>query len=263
VHVLRVGTSNDFASDVPDEERGWHIASRMLAEASGLPVETVLKRAWPTAELADHVERWLGEYAPEMVVLHVNNFWYGHESAPLWFERKFGRAGNSMTSAGLRLGKTKLLADNRIGIATSRALTRVLPTATHFTVPQVARAMEAVIQRVLSKEGPLLVVRGNDHWERVPMSSKRANDRNIARNRAMSSAMSAVCERHHVPYVERPVVTEAEMRSQLSAARFHNSAEGERISGTVDGRAMVAAWLGATDAHTAAKIGARRPGNPP
>ena len=240
--VLRIGTSNDVAGGLPEEQRAWHIASRMLGEASGEPVETILKRAWPTAEIPEHVGRWMDEYHPDVVVLQVSNFWYGHESVPLWLERKFGRAGSYLADAGLKLGKHRWFADNRLAITMSRALVRVLPSATHFTVEQVAVAMEATMQKVLSREGPLLVVRGNDHWAKLPLSTRRSNNRNIARNAAMSRTMRVICERHHTPYVERPVVSEAEMRSMLNGARWHNSTAGERISGEVDGRAMVAAW---------------------
>jgi len=242
MRVVRVGTSNDYAGVVPQEQRGWHIASQMLSEAAGEPVETILKRAWPTAELASHIVRWLDEYDPDLVLLQVSNFWYGHESAPLWFERRLGRPGKYLADTGLRLGKKPWLADNRLGVAASRALVRVLPSATHFTVAQVVEAMESAIQRVVAREGPVLVVRGHDHWEKLPMSSRRANNRNIARNRAMSAAMRDLCARYRVPYAERPPVSRAEMRTMLAAAQFHNSVEGERISGEVDGRMMVAAW---------------------
>lgn len=244
MRVLRVGTSNDSSGSLPEEQRGWHIASTMLADASGEPVDTILKRAWPTAEFPEHVARWLDEFEPDVVVLQVSNFWYGHESVPLWLERKFGRAGAYLSDAGLRLGKRRWFADSRLAIASSRALVRVLPSATHFTVQQVAATMEAGMQKVLSREGPILVVRGNDHWAKLPMSTRRANNRNIQRNAAMSRAMRAICERHRTPYVERPTVSEAEMRKMLNDARWHNSADGERISGEVDGRAMVAAWRG-------------------
>jgi hypothetical protein len=62
----------------------------------------------------------------------------------------------------------------------------------------------------------------------------------------MSAVMQAVCARYRVAYVERPPVSVEELRTMLGTARFHNSAEGERISGEVDGRAMVGVWKAGT-----------------
>ena len=242
MRLLRIGSSNDFAGHIPEDQRGWAIAARMLEEAIGEPVETVLKRSWPSADFPGVVARWIEDLAPDLVVIQVNNFWYGHESVLLWWERKFGRAGERVTKLGLRVGKSPLLNDNRWGLRFNRWLLRVLPGATHFTVPQVAASMEATLRRVLVHEGVVVLVRGNEHWEKLPMADARHNRRNAARNQAMSRAMRTVCDRLHVPYYERPPVGPKELEQILGQARWHYSIEGERLAGLYDGEAMVSVW---------------------
>lgn len=245
VKVLRIGNSNDNVGGIPEAQRGWSVASRMLGEASGEVVETILKRAWPNASFPALVDEWMAEHDPDVVLIQVNNFWYGHYSAPLWFERKFGRAGVAMTRAGLRAGKHPWLAENAAYIRLNRALLRILPSTTHFTVREVAASMEATMRKVLSYEGTLLVIRGNDHWAKLPMSSKRQNDRNIARNVAMSNAMRAICQQLRVPYIERESIGERDMDEMLGVGRWHASALSQRVSGELDGAAMVSAWAAA------------------
>ena len=240
--MLRVGTSNDESGNVPESSRAWFVAEKMLAEATGEPVETILKRGWPNESYALAVSRWMEEYRPEIVVLQVNNFWYGHESVPLWFERRFGRAGKKVNSLTDRVGKTEWFAESRFGLALSRGLGRMLPSATHFSIKEIVACMEAAMRKVLAEEGSILLVRGNENWAQLPFASERQNRRNLARNAQMSAAMQQLCDRLHVPYFERGLVPKDEMGIVLNGARWHNSAEGERRIGEFDGEAMLAAF---------------------
>jgi hypothetical protein len=241
MRVLRLGTSNDDAGSLPEEQRAWKIAERHLAGWAGEAVETTLKRAWPNAQFPSLVERWVDEHEPDLVVLQVNNFWYGHESIPLWFERRLGRAGKSLSSAGLKVGKSAWFADNRWAQMFNRKLLSILPKATHFTVAEVAVCMEGAMRKVLAHEGVVLLVRGNEDWAAMPMATRRFNRRNAARNAAMSGAMRSVCERLRVPYSQRPTLHAGEVRT-VNGAGWHNNAEGERLAGEFDGQAMASAW---------------------
>ncbi|MEO8541769.1 MAG: hypothetical protein ABI577_18665 [bacterium] len=245
MRVLRVGNSNDDAGGLPEEQRAWHIAARLLSERTGEPVDTILKRGWPTAEFATALGRWMDELEPEFVVLQVNNFWYGHESVPLWFERRFGGAGKSVTRVGKAVGNSPLFAERPWGLFANRTLLRALPGATHFTPAEVAAAMEAAMRKVLAHERAVLMVRGHENWAELPMAGKRHNRRNAARNAAMSVAMREVCDRLHVPYFERPPVTARELKASLGTSRYHNSAHGEQAIGEFDGEAMASAWMAA------------------
>jgi hypothetical protein len=244
MRVLRFGTSNDDAGALPLERRGWRLAEGTLAEALGEQVETILKRAWPDERFPNFIDKCIRECQPDMVVLQVNNFWYGHESAPLWFERRLGRAGAALNSAALHIGKSAWMADNRWVQMVNRRVLAVLPKATHFTISEVATAMEAAMRRVTTHESIVLLVRGNENWAVMPMATRGFNRRNAARNAAMSNAMRGLCERMRVPYFERPVVPAGELETQ-NGAGFHNNEEGERQLGAFDAEAMLTAWRAA------------------
>ncbi|MGE3074978.1 MAG: hypothetical protein AB7N24_02515 [Dehalococcoidia bacterium] len=242
LRVLRVGNSNDLAGKLPDEARAWKIAADMFAAATGEPVETILKRAWPNEAFPGIVEGWMNEYRPDLVVLQVNNFWYGHASTPLWLERRFGRAGKAVGGTGLAISRKKWFVEGRVSVLASRALLRVLPSATFFPVEEVGERMEQAMRKVLAHEGVVLLVRGNERWAKLPMSTKRVNDRNLRLNEAMSSTMRTICDRLRVPYFQRPLVEEHELRDFLDDARWHNGEKGERVIGEYDGQAMIDAW---------------------
>jgi hypothetical protein len=245
MRVIRVGTSNDYAGPMPETQRAWKIAEQILAEHAGEPVETILKRAWPSAALPPLVERWMDEYQPDMVVLQVNWFWYGYESTPLRFERRFGKTGARLSSAGLKVGNTPWFADNRWTRLGTRALARAVPGATHFTVPEVAATMEAAMRKVLAHEGVVLLVRGSDDWVRLPMASKRRNRRDATRTAEMARALRTICDRLNVPYRQRAKLTVEDLKTEVNAAQWHNTPAGERLAGEFDGAAMVEAWQAA------------------
>ncbi len=239
MRILRIGTSNDDQTPVPEAQRGWKIAEQMLAEATGEPVETVLRRGWPNSKFGDRLEAWMEELQPDFVVIQVNNYWYGHESIPLWLHRRLGRVGDSVGSVGAKVGRWSWVADNRVAQLVNRRAPDVLPYATHFSVAEVASGMESALRRVLTHEGVLLLVRGNEDWH-IPTASARFNRRNRARNAAMSAAMREVCERLRVPYAQRPSNPE-EVRT-VNNAGFHSAPEEQQNAGAFDGESMIAAW---------------------
>jgi hypothetical protein len=241
MRVLRFGTSNDNAGSVPIDRRGWKLAELALTEVLGEPVDTVLKRAWPNERLPHFIEQCLAEYQPDMVVLQVNNFWYGHESIPLWFERRFGRAGTALNKAAQNVGKSAWLSDNRWAQMLNRRVMTILPHATHFSVAEVADSMEAAMRKVVAHEGIVLLVRGNENWAAMPMATRGFNRRNAARNAAMSAAMSRLCAQMRVPYFERRTVPADEMET-LNEAGWHNNETGERQLGAFDAASMLSAW---------------------
>ena len=228
-------------SGLAERQLGWKIAEEFLAEALGEPVETILKGAWPNEAFPDLVGRWTEQYRPDVVVIQVNNFWYGYESIPLWLERRLGLVGRRLGQSGMMVGNTPWFADSRLGQVINRTMLRLLPGETHFTVPDVARCMELTIRRVLSHEGTALVVRGNDDWPAFPMATKSFNRRNALRNEQMSGAMQEMCRRLHVNYVQLPPVDPRELKLILNSARWHYNEHGERRSGELDGRAMLEA----------------------
>lgn len=243
MRILRIATSNDDQTPVPEGQRAWKIAETMLAQAVGEPVETVLRRGWPNEKFPGRLEAWIEELEPDFVLIQVNNYWYGHESIPLWFDRRLGRAGRSLGSAGAKLGKWSWVADNRWAQLAIRRAPDFLPYATHFSIAEVASCMELALRKVLAHEGVILLVRGNEDWP-IPTASGRFNRRNHTRNLAMSAAMKDVCDRLRVPYAQRPSLTASEITT-LNGAGFHSTADEQRKAGEFDGAAMIAAWRSA------------------
>src|SRR6185437_9694022 len=124
-------------------------------------------------------------------------------SVPLWFERHLGRAGRSLSDAVQRLSKSSGFSDNRWLQMANRRLVSLLPKATHFTTEEVALCLEAAIRKVLSHEGVLVLIRGNDDWAKMPFATRGFNRRNAARNAAMSAALRDVCARLRVQYYQQ------------------------------------------------------------
>ncbi len=83
MRVLRLGNSQDLNSLVPELQRSWRIAERMLQEAAGERVETVLKPILMSAQVPDIVDGWMVRYCPEVVVLIASGIWYTYDSSLL------------------------------------------------------------------------------------------------------------------------------------------------------------------------------------
>ncbi|MBK9611492.1 hypothetical protein [Candidatus Amarobacter glycogenicus] len=103
--LLRLGNSDDIDPSVPDDQKNWYVAGKVLEEAIGEPVETVVKAIWPGEELPRKVSEWIDEYRPDMVFLKVTWVWYGYESVPRRIERIFGRVGKPVARAGVEGGE--------------------------------------------------------------------------------------------------------------------------------------------------------------
>ncbi len=243
MRVLRLGTSNDDTPELPEEQRGWKIAERMLAESAGEPVDTVLKRAWPNEAFPAMVGRWMDEYEPDLVVLRINWFWYGYESIPLWFERRMGRFGRWLARIGIRVGESPGFADNRYAQFVRRSLTKVLPSTAYFTPAELAATLEAVLRRVVRNENVVVLVRGTDGWDWAPMYSDKQMRRQHLRGLEVRRRMEAICDELHVRFIYTDRArSRDELETGLNSARWHNNADGERRAGEIDGQAMVTAW---------------------
>ena len=232
---------------MPEEQRGYRIAERMLAEAVGEPVETIARGAWPDASFPERFERWIDEHEPELVFLKVNWYWYGYESLPLRFERLFGKPGKALGRAGLRAGKNPRFASSRSLQAGRRALTRLVGGgATHFTPEQIVDCIDACIRRGAAHENLTLVVRGpsmSGGWGYAPMTSKATWRRHDARREYIARHLKAACDRHHVFYLSQETkLTKEELKGRLTPAWFRSSPTGHTYMGRDEGEAMIAAW---------------------
>ncbi len=72
--VLWLGSSNDVNDAVPEPQRTIAVAATQFTQATGVPIEVEFRKIWPGPELPALVERWLGRYEPDMVVIHTNSY---------------------------------------------------------------------------------------------------------------------------------------------------------------------------------------------
>ena len=161
MRILRLTNSNDFAGDVSDSDRSYRAVEAAMEAAFGEPVETIRKVIWPADDLPDIVERWVGEYRPDIVLLKPNSFWYAYESVPARVGRKLGwlgRAGQSVGDSGFRAARQPWLAYNPVFRKFRYIAQATIGGDTHLPVEYCLANMEAVIRRVL-RHGDTVPVR--------------------------------------------------------------------------------------------------------
>ena len=160
VRVLRLANSDDVVGDVPPALRSAAISERVLAEAVGEPVETVRRTVWPSDDLPDLVERWIGRYEPDLVSLTVASFWVAFASVPLRLQRRLPVIGPPLASFAFRAAGNERLAHNAAFRAVRRTMLRCIGGDYHFEPEYIVPLMEECFRRVLRSEDVGLAVRG-------------------------------------------------------------------------------------------------------
>lgn len=74
MRVLRLGSSIDIEGETPVDQFASAIAERILSDASGETVETVLRLPWPSASLPGLLEGWITETSPDLVCFTISSF---------------------------------------------------------------------------------------------------------------------------------------------------------------------------------------------
>jgi hypothetical protein len=194
-----MGTSNDAYGELPEEARSYRIAQAIVAEATGEPVELILKRAWPTLDFPEVVDRWMGRYEPDLAYLSVPAYSFLFESVPLKLRRKFGRIGEKLGQAGQRASKEPWLAGTPFFKFGRRLAQLTIGGATHFEPEQVIESMTGAIRVVVRNEGTTLVVSGPRNAYDYHASRgrrRRAEERRLRVHRALKD----LCQEAHVDY---------------------------------------------------------------
>ncbi|MEP6872156.1 MAG: hypothetical protein ABI939_09960 [Anaerolineaceae bacterium] len=242
MRVLRLSTSDDRPGRVAAGQAAHEVVERILRDATGEAVETVVRPIWPDESLPDLIDRWMERYEPDLVFLRVNGFWFQYESVPLKIERKFGRLGKPLARAGTRMGEVSWLARSRTFRRVQYFALRVLGGATHFTTDQVIASMEECMRRIIAHEHVGLVVRGTDGRRagELPGRSIAAYER---RRKQVESALAGICAGLHVRYMGTTEMFDRnKMDAMLGADRFHRGAEGHLIAGEAEGVALLKVW---------------------
>ncbi len=197
--VLRLGISDDGFGDVPDEQRSWYLAGAELAERTGEPVETILKRSWPDEKMADRVERWIEEDEPSVVLFCAAAFWVSYPSAPLMVQRSKVPFARQLSDVGLKLAGNARIAHNGAFRTARRAVVTTAGGAFYFEPEHAAAMVEQWIRRAIRKEDLAVAVRG-------PLPLRIGGPRGLRetcerRRSALDSALAEVCRSLHVAYV--------------------------------------------------------------
>jgi hypothetical protein len=197
VKVLRLGTSADTYPGIPEERRAPALIEAMFEQATGEPLENVLRILHPTAASPTMLEAWLAELQPDAVFIWVNPFWYAYESAPLRLRRGGGAVGRFAGRVAMRASKKKWIANRRAFHVARRFAQRGLGTAYYYEPEEVLAVMEAWLHVILRRETVIPMVLGP--WFCVgyePDSARlaRAEVRRLEVNRRLAE----LCQRLHV-----------------------------------------------------------------
>ena len=242
VKLLRLGNSDDIDPSVPDDQKNWYVAGKVLEEAIGEPVETVVKAIWPGEELPRKVSEWIDEYRPDMVFLKVTWVWYGYESVPRRIERIFGRVGEPVARAGLKAAKRPRLAHTWWFRTGRRAAHRVIGGDTQWHSDAVLETMEATIRKVVARENVALLVKGTGGGRRNEGPLKGQFERFAKRRAYVEGNVEKLCHELHVPYVGTGPRKPEEQRDLAKGDRIHPGATGHYWMGRQEGLALIDAW---------------------
>lgn len=240
--VLRLGNSDDLATDVPEDQRNYVVAAQCLEEAVGEQVETVVRPIWPRPGLPDLVDQWLERYQPDFVFLKVTWYWYGYESVPLRIGRLLGRAGRPVARAATWAAASPRFSHQRWFKWGRRAAHRLIGGDSPFEPATVIARMEAVIRRVAAREQIVLVVKGTGGGRRDE-GTLAGYYGNFARKRAfVEGSIERLCAQLHVTYVGTGPPKGPEDRDIDEGDGLHKGARGHNAMGRQEGEAMVAGW---------------------
>lgn len=196
---------------------------------------------WPTPALPGLVDRWIEQYHPDIVYLHVVPYWYVFESVPVRVERRFGSPGKKLAGAGVRAAGGRLA-----GTLPLRALRtiglRTIGGEAHFTPEQVIEVVESCIRRIVAREDVVLAVVGST-GRRCAGYGWGGVGRDRGRRATVHQAISGLCSQLHVPYQGKLELMDAESwKALLGRDRTHLGVEAQRSMGLEQGALMLDAW---------------------
>ena len=235
--VLRLALSHDLRSDIPEAERQYVIAQRVLEEATGEPWETILRPIWPGEKLPGLVDRWVEEERPDLVMVCMAGYWAVFGSVALRLERRAPLVGRFAARAARRTAGTRVAANHRLTETTRSFATRVLGVDYYFEPAEVVGRFDSILQRLCRNEDLVIAVRGpGPAPQSVPPRIERDRGR---RHKLYRDGIEAVCARLHIahlPFAEEPDGT------RLPGDPSHYTSAGTRLHGLREGELMVRAW---------------------
>ena len=239
--VLRLALSHDLRADIPEEERQYMVAQRVLAEATGETWETALRPIWPSEKLPGLVDRWVGEERPDLVMVNLAAYWVSFASVALKVERRWPGGARRLGPVARCAAETRIAAHSPLTEFARDIATRLVGVEYYFEPDATVALFETIIRRLLQSERLAVAVRGP---ALIPQRSSRAilNERE-ARFWAWHDGMRDVCERLHVAFLPYDAELEApDSGVRMAGDTAHYTLEGTRLHGLREGELMVRAW---------------------
>jgi hypothetical protein len=226
---------------VPEAERSYRVAEAMLADAIGEPVETVVRRSWPTEDFPEVVEKFLDRYQPDLVLLKVPTFWVAYESVPLRLERRLGWFGRHLGRARWTVAGTPSLAHNRVFRSVRAFAQYTIGGDTYFEPEEVSERMGRAIRAIVRRENCALGIDGPQGRIRIG-GRKSARERAERRRLRLDAALRLLADELHVTYwcSHRPL--RETRRYTVLGDDLHPDSEGHAEYGREEGELMVEAW---------------------
>lgn len=244
MRILRLTNSDDLNETIPAELRAPALATKVIEERMGEPVETIARVIWPDPELPDIVESWLDRYQPDCVFMRTASYWVTYESVPLRLQRRAYRGTGWLARLGGAAGANSRLASTAPFRVARRAAVRMIGGDTYFTPEEAAATVAATLRRIVVRESLVAVVRGpfNAHNS---SGTKAGLARSKDRNRQFDSLLASVCGELHVPYVS--VHHLSDPRAQ-GGDEVHLNADAQRTFAQIEGGAIAEALLATREA---------------
>lgn len=233
--VLWLTNSDDVGDTVPEDQRSFRVAARLVEAATGEPVEVTPRVIWPSAQLPDLIDEWIERYEPDIVVFKINGFWYLYPSIPLQVERMFGRRmGRPVARAGLKAAATPWIAHRAVFHLSRRLALKAMHGATHFSPQEVAELVERCTRRIVRHEEVGLVMRGQlAGWRNAPPGAELFVHKKVA----------ALCDELHVIYLARdPEGPLLGAEYYKKGDRLHTDAHGHEAHARQEAIAIEAVW---------------------
>lgn len=161
MRLLYLGNSSDLRGEVAAADRRAALGGSRLEEATGEPVEVLIKFIWPSERLAGVVESWVRELEADLVLLNVSSWW----CESLVVRRKLApKAGPlaPLVSKTIRAAASRpWIADSRPYRIANRFALKTAGGAPPFRPAEAADIVMDIIRTLLRREDLALCVTGN------------------------------------------------------------------------------------------------------
>lgn len=240
--VLRLATSADYYPGIPPDQRMPALIESMFEQATGEPMETVIRVLYPSDVSPAMLEGWLEEIRPDAVFIWVNPFWFAYESAPLRLRRSRGVVGRVAGRAARRATKSPRIARSSVFHLARRIAQKTVGASYYYEPDEVLAAMEAWLQLILRRETVVPIV-----YLPVFCMMYEPDEGRLARSEArrleVNGLVATLCRRLHVICVEPDVSDEPPIgRDYVVADKMHPTAPVHRWFAERQLPAHIAAW---------------------